>query len=150
MITFQEEPFAKFFKDGQALFVQHHKELALNQEKIEMEMDEQKYQALEDAKILFVLTVRDQGYLIGYLVAFIMPHMHYKSAGLMALTDMYFIRPLSRRGAGARMFIEFEKRMKARGVVQIMTSCKKHQDHSQLLEKLGWNNTDFTFTKVLI
>lgn len=150
MITFQEEPFAQFFRDGQALFVQHHKELAVNQGKIKMDLDEQKYQALEDAKILFVLTVRDHGYLIGYLVAFVMPHMHYKSAGLMALTDMYFIRPQSRRGCGARMFVEFEKRMKARGVVQIMTGCKKHQDHTKLLHALGWKDTDITFIKVLI
>jgi len=149
MITFQEEKFAPFFADGQGLFPLHHAELALNQDKIRMDLDAEHYQKLEDAGMLFVLTARVNGKLIGYLVAFPMTHLHYKSAGLMALTDMYYLHPDWRKGIGAKLFAEFEKRMRARGVVQIMTGCKRHQDHSKLLEILGWTNSDLTFIKVL-
>jgi len=148
--TFQEEKFAPFFADGQSLFPLHHTELALNQDKIKMDLDSERYQRLEDAGMLFVLTVRCEGKLVGYLVAFPMTHMHYKSAGMMALTDMYFILPEHRKGIGAKLFTEFERRMKERGAVQIMTGCKRHQDHTRLLEALGWTNSDLTFLKVLI
>lgn len=151
MLTFQEEKFAPFFADGQELFPLHHRELALNQDKIQMDLDADAYQRLEDAGRLFVLTARVDGKLVGYLVAFPVPnHLHYKSAGPMCLTDMYFVLPEWRNGVGVKLFTEFEKRMRTRGVVQIMTGCKRHQDHSKLLEIIGWENSDLTFIKVLI
>lgn len=149
-MTFQEEPFDPFFDEAQPLFSRHWRELALNQKKIPMDLDRGKYQALEKAGMLFVLTARTDGKLVGYLVAFPMTHPHYKSAGLMCLTDMYYIVPEHRKGAGAKLFVEFERRMRERGAVQIMTGCKRHQDHTQLLEALGWENSDLTFVKVLI
>lgn len=150
MITFQEEQFDPFFNEAQDLFREHWQELALNQVKIPMDLDRERYQNLEKSGMLFVLTARKDGQLIGYLVAFPMTHPHYKSAGLMCLTDMYYIQPEHRKGAGAKLFIEFERRMKERGAVQIMTGCKRHQDHTALFEKLGWTNSDLTFVKVLV
>jgi ribosomal protein S18 acetylase RimI-like enzyme len=150
VITFQEEPFGKFFDDAQELFCQHWKELALNQEKIPMDLDRERYETLEKAEMLFVLTVRDDEKIVGYLVAFPMSHPHYKSSGLFALTDMYWVAPEYRHGIGTKLFIEFEQRMRKRGVVQIMTGCKRHQDHTALFEALGWTNSDLTFVKVLI
>lgn len=148
--TLQEEKFAPFFADGQELFKIHHAELALNQEKIRMDLDAERYQRLEDVGMLFILTVRKIGKIVGYLVAFPMTHMHYKSAGLMALTDMYFIHPEHRSGVGVKLFTEFERRMRERGCVQIMTGCKRHQDHTRMFEALGWTNSDLTFVKVLV
>lgn len=115
-----------------------------------MDLDFDSYQNLENAGRLFVLTARAERKLIGYLVAFPTPnHLHYKSAGPMALTDMYYILPEYRSGVGAKLFTEFERHMRERGCVQIMTGCKRHQDHTQLLERMGWINSDLTFLKVL-
>lgn len=152
MLTIQEEKFAPFFADGMrdGLFERHHRELALNQDKIKMDLDAERYQKLEDLGMLFVLTVRQDQKLMGYLVAFLQAHPHYKSAGTMALTDMYWVSPDVRNGVGALLFIKFEKLMRERGIVQIMTGCKRHQDHTKLLELLGWTNSDLTFLKVLI
>jgi len=150
LITLQEEKFADYFRDAQELFPPHWRELALNQTKIKMDLDAERYQLMEDAGILFILTARLDGKIIGYLVAFPMSHPHYKSAGMMALTDMYYVLPEYRKGVGAKLFLEFERRMRDRGAVQIMTGCKRHQDHTALLEALGWTNSDLTFLKVLI
>jgi len=148
--TFQEEKFDPFFAEAQELFAAHYAELALNQDVLKMDLDPASYQRLEDAGRLFILTVRRDGVLIGYLVAFPMPHhMHYKSAGPVCLTDMYYIIPEFRRGAGAKLFVEFERRMRERKCVQIMTGCKRHQNHGELFTALGWTNSDLTFVKVL-
>lgn len=150
MIKFSEEKFADFNRDAQELYVLHWKELAVNQDKIKLDIDTERYQNLENIGMLFVLTVRDGQKLVGYLLGFPVTHMHYKSSGMMCLTDMYFILPEYRHGLGTKLFAEFERRMRARGAVQIMTGCKVHQDHSELLKRMGWENTDITFVKVLI
>ena len=145
----EPEPFDCLVADAGPIFVRHHRELALNQDVIKMDLDLERFRELERKDALFVLVARDAGKVIGYLLAFLLPHMHYKSAGLMALVDMYYILPEHRRGAGARLFLEFERLMRVRGIVQMMCGCKVHQDHGALFEKLGWTWSDKTFIKVL-
>jgi hypothetical protein len=149
-ITFQREPWGNFYPDGCKLFPQHWKELAVNQEKIKLDIDAERYAKMEELGMLYILTARRGERLIGYLMAFLMPHFHYKSAGLMAVTDMYFVLPEFRTGTGLRLFLNFEQRMRELGVVQMITSCKLHSDHTALLERLGWQWTDKTFMKLLV
>jgi hypothetical protein len=87
--------------------------------------------------------------LIGYFVGFLFPHPHYFGSGLWGMTDMYFVLPEFRNGVGVRLFVAFENELRARGCVQAVTSCKLHEDHTALLEKLGWTWTDKTFQKHL-
>lgn len=131
------------------LFPLHWRELAVNQHAIKIDLDREKYANLDRQDMVHLVTARSGTCLIGYAIAFIMPHMHYKSAGPMAMTDMYFILPEFRHGAGVKLFREFERSLRARGIRQAITSCKLHQDHTQLFEKLGWTWTDKTFVKLL-
>ena len=62
---------------------------------------------------------------------------------------MYFVLPEFRNGTGAQLFIEWEKRMRELGIVNLFTSCKIHEDHSKLFDLLGFKLTDKTFQKVL-
>ena len=149
MITIQCEKWLDFEKEARFLFPLHWKELALFQSEIPMSLDMQKYAALEQAGILLILTARDGARLVGYYMWFLMPHPHYGDSGPMGMTDMYFVLPEYRRGVGAKLFIESEKALKARGVVKAITSCKVHQDHSALFERLGWIWTDKTFCKYI-
>lgn len=148
-VEFQLEPWVKFWTEGQIIFPQHWRELALNQTKIQMDVDAEGYATLERLGKLLVFTARSEGRLVGYILTLLMNHFHYKSAGPMALTDMYFVLPEFRHGAGARMFLAWENMLREHNVVQAITSCKVHQDHSRLFEKLGWTHSDNTFVKVL-
>ena len=90
------------------------------------------------------------GKLVGYIVCFVMPHFHYKSSGLTALADMYYILHDYRKGGlGVRMFREMERGLKARNVIRAHMSCKVHEDHTKLFEGMGWTLTDYTFSKLL-
>jgi hypothetical protein len=149
-ITLEEEPWAKFWPDGQDLFPQHWRELALDQDKVVMDVDAPRYEQMEKLGMLNILTARKDGQLVGYIMSFIMPHFHYKSSGNMCLIDMFWTKPEYRHGTGARLFIEWEKRMRERKVVRLITSCKVHQDHQRLFELLGFRFTDKTFMKSLI
>jgi len=144
----QPEKWGDILPELRELFPFHWQEIALFKDKIQMDIDEPRYAKLEEMGALQVITARDGKKLIGYFVAFVLPHMHYKST-LMASTDMYFILPEYRNGTGAKMFIEMERVLKERGVKKAVTSCKVEHDHTALLEKLGWQWTDKTFCKYL-
>lgn len=149
-IAYQLEPWAQFFADVQPIFPLHWAELALDQDKIQLGIDNERYLAMEKAGILHVLTMRSEKRLIGYYVAFILPHVHYKEAGLMAFTDIYFVLPEFRKGpTGAQLFLEAERTLKERGVKKAYLSCKVHLDHSRLFEALGWTFSDKSFTKYI-
>jgi hypothetical protein len=148
LTTVQVEPWSAMVEEAKQLFPLHWREIAVHQETIPMDMDEARYLALEAGGMLHVVTVRSGNRLVGYCIAFVLPHMHYKTT-LMGMVDMYFILPEFRRGAGARLFLELERSLKARGVVKAISSCKVHQDHTALFEALGWKWTDKTFCKVI-
>lgn len=149
MVTIQVEKWATYYPDSKAIFPLHWRELALHQEQIPLSIDEAKYETLDKADILLILTARDEGELVGYYLWFLMPHPHYSTSGPMGLTDMYFVLPEYRRGVGARLFIASEAELRKRGIVKAITSCKLHQNHQVFLEKLGWELSDLTFVKLL-
>ena len=150
MITFQVEKWASYYPDAEPLMPQHWREMAMDQDRIKLSLDVPKYEQMEHNGVLHILTARDDGMLVGYYLAFIFPHFHYADAGLMAFTDIYWLKPEYRKGpTGALLFIEAERSLKARGVTKAYNSCKIHQDHTALFERLGWIPTDICFTKYL-
>ena len=135
--------------EAKNLFPLHWKELALFKDEIPMDMDEAKYAALEQNGVLLTVTARDKGRLVGYFTWFLMPHLHYASSGRMAITDMYFVLPEYRKGAGLKLFLESERVLREMGIVKAVTSCKVHMDNTPFLKKLGWQLTDYTFCKMM-
>ena len=150
MITFRVERWRDFVIDGQHLFSKHWEDVALDRDKIDLSVDNAKYEQLDDLGLLHIVTARKDGRLVGYFLGFLMIHPHYKEAGLMAVTDIYYLLPEARSGGtGAKLFIEVEKSLKERGVVKAYLSCKIHQDHTKLFTRLGWKPTDITFSKII-
>ena len=97
-----------------------------------------------------VVSVRKDGELIGYHMGLIVTHPHYKDAGLMSTTDMFYILPEHRKGGvGAKLIMAVEAAMRERGVVKAFISTKLHQNHTDLFEALGWEPTDTVFSKIL-
>lgn len=132
------------------LFELHWEELALNKDAIKIDMDVERYAKLDEMNMIHVTTAREDGNIVGYVICFIITHMHYRSAGEMALADMYWLRPEHRKGfTGLRLFQVMEQSLRDRGIVRAHMSCKVHQDHTKLFERMGWKLTDYTFGKML-
>lgn len=150
MILFTTETFEDFWRDAQHIFPVHWKELALDQDKIELGIDADRFSTIGKQGMLHIVTARDDDFMFGYYVAIVMPHLHYKDSGVMAFTDMYYILPEYRKGGcGAKFLIEVERTLRERGVVKAYISSKLHQDHSALFEALGWRPSDISFVKCL-
>lgn len=149
MITFQVEPLAKFYQDGQALFPLHYRELAMFQEQVKLDLDVGKYERLEKEGAVLICTAREDGRLVGYHVTFLLPHLHYASAGKMAHTDMYYVLPEHRSGVGARLLLFVEDEWRRAGAAKAYISCKVRQDHTAFFRALGFELSDYMFVKML-
>lgn len=137
-------------KDGEALFPAHWRELSLNQDKIPLDINYDLYVNADSQGIGHIVTVRDAAKLCGYIILAIMPHLHYKSSGPMAMLDVYYLLPEYRTGGvGTKLIMYAETTLRARGVKKIYFSTKAHQDNSELLEALGFRLSDKVFTKLL-
>lgn len=147
--TIRVEKWSDCLVEMEQIFPEHWKELARFQDKIPLKCDKERYAALEAAGVLLLLTARADEKLVGYFVAFLMPHPHYQGSGLWAITDMYFVLPEFRTGTGLLLFLAFEQALRERDITQAVTSCKVHEDHTEFLTKLGWTWTDKTFQKHL-
>ena len=151
MITYTQERWREFVKDAEPIFALHWREIALDQERIPMGMNGAAYQDIDDKGMLHIVAVRDEGKLIGYHMGMIVTHPHYKDAGLMATTDLFYILPeyRNRGGIGARMILAVEGFLRERKVVKAFIGTKLHQSHAKLLKAMGWTPTDLVFSKLL-
>lgn len=139
----------------------HFEDLSLDRAQIPLDVDEARYKWIESQGGLHLCTIRADSKLVGYFILTLIPHLHYKSAGLMAYTDVYYILPEFRKGgAGVRLIKFVERTLKLRRVshpvygedlrvVKMYLSCKLKQDHTEVFEALGFRATDKVFTKLL-
>lgn len=150
MLTFQVEKWLDCVDEMRPLWPEHWRELALNQEQIALGVDEAKYEQGEAMGCLHIVTARAGGKLVGYFYGMLMNHLHYRDAGLMCYSDVYFLKPEYRRGLNGVKFLRFiEASLKGRGVRKFYISTKAHQDHGRLFERLGMKLSDRVFTKLL-
>lgn len=149
MITYAVEPWSTFKAEAAPLWEAHWEEIAINRDKIKLEVDYASYDAYERLGVLHVVVARDAGKIVGYFLAFVRPHLHYASS-LSAITDVYFLLRSYRKGrTGIALFQFAEKSLKARGVEKIFLGTKKHLDMTPLLKRLGYVETETLLTKFI-
>lgn len=153
-ITYQKELFGKIMPELPEIFYAHWQEIALEQKVIKLEPDWNRYVALEINKILHVMTVRDDGILVGYYFGLVMPHLHYKSS-LTAWSDLFFVLPSYRAagngmvGVGYQLFKEVEKMLKNLGVQRHYVMTKKHLPLNMLMKRLRYKLVEKIYTRLL-
>lgn len=150
--TYQVEKWRAALPEMEPLLVKHWHEIALGHDKVPLDIARDKYQAMCDAGVLHIVTVRDDGMLIGYHVAIVSGHLHYLST-LHGITDVYFILPAYRKGrTGIRLFQKVEAEMRALGVKKLITGSKLHTadgNSGRLFEYLGYAATETVHTKYI-
>ena len=150
MITFQCERWADCVEEMRPLWEEHFAELALNQDRVSLRCDEDKFAQGDAAGCLHIVTVRSDRLLVGYYYGILMHHLHYRDSGLMCYTDAYFIRPEFRRGiTGVRFLAVIKRSLRDRGVVKLYMTTKVHQNHGELFARMGGIHSDDLYTWML-
>ena len=148
-VAFQVERVTDILDEVKPLLEMHWREIALYQDQFPLNPDYEKYKSLDAAGVVHIVTARIGGELIGYYISFIMPHMHYRDC-IVAMNDILFLKKEYRQGRTGMKLIAFaEQDLKRTGVKRIMMHVKTTHDFGQLLERMGFTNTERTFEKLL-
>lgn len=149
LITLQTEPYEQCRAEIDAHLLAHWLEIALDRDAVPLDKDDASYQQLANDGALHIVTVRRDGLLVGYIAGLVKPHLHYKST-LHAFTDVFWLHPDCRKGmTGVKLFREYERTLKARGVVKAFIASKVFLDMSPIFERLGWRRTEVVYSKLL-
>lgn len=149
LLRYGEEDYLKVLPELKELYPAHWEELSVTKERYPLDPDYETYERLARDGILHVITAREGGLLAGYVMAMVIPNLHYRTCR-MAVEDVYYLRPSHRKGyTGIRLFQAFERRMRELGVNRIVITTKVHLDNSRLFEYLGYNFFEKGFTKLI-
>ena len=148
MLIYEDVDGLQFLEEFKKVIPEHYDELCVTKE-FPLDPDWDSYQKLGQAGMLRTITCRLEGELIGYIIFFMQPHVHYKGC-LTAYEDVYFVKKEYRKGrVGIRLFQYAESVLKSRGVNRVIIHTKIHLDNSRLLEYLKYKFTDKLYTKLL-
>jgi GNAT superfamily N-acetyltransferase len=157
MLKFAVETWADIWRDGQEIFKQHYDELALHKEAMPMGLDNDFYTDLQARNFLLVVTARRDGRLVGYYMAIVVHHHpHNKDAGAVSTTDFFYILPHERKGGAGAKLLAFVGgtesllggELARSGIKKATLTTKRKFANIELMEALGWSNTDLVFQKV--
>ena len=96
------------------------------------------YRGCSKAEGLLLVTARENGDLVGFIVSFIAAHPHWKDVR-MAMTDMIYLEPSARKGRNFLRMLEFCKtQVKLRGASYFLASLPARRAHGKILERAGW------------
>lgn len=147
MITYALEPWARYYRDCQTLWLEHYDEIAVQKDRMPMRPDVAAYQGLEAMGALQILVARDDGRMVGYVVSIIRPHMHYADVQC-GFEDAYFLTKSHRRGMiGVRLISQAVRHMRAVGCKKAFFTTKLALDMGRIFEHLGFAQTDAIYSK---
>lgn len=148
-IKFDREDYYKVKDEIKPLLLENWEETSLNKQKLVLNPDWDLYEKIYRQGNLGIYTARKNGFLIGYFVVVVVPHMHYKDH-LVATNDILFISKEHRKGrTGTRLIQYAENDLKTFGVsiFNIVSSSKR--PIGKLLERLKFSNLEQTYSKYI-
>jgi len=141
------EEFSRVIDEAKPLLYRHWEEIALDKERVPLDPDWARYASLEAMGALSVVTMRQNGKLVGYSCMVVQPGLHYRGC-LEARMDIFWLAPECRgRMGGVRLFRAVERELQRRGVKRIYAGSKLHKDVSSLFVKLGYVPIERWFSK---
>lgn len=153
MITAQVETLDQAALDEmQPLFPTHYEEVSEHRMAgVPLDPQYDVYLSRSAAGQVLYVTLRDAGRLVGYLVSFVMPGLHYKSC-LTATGDIFFVYP-DRRGmeGGKLLFSTWIRECKRRGIRLAQIGIKsRHAKYARpLVEAMGFQEAEIMFWQFL-
>jgi GNAT superfamily N-acetyltransferase len=143
---FATETYAQWRADAAPLLHSHYEEVAVGN--APMDVDDAQFEWMCRSGMLHVVTVRDDGRLVGYHISIVRRHLH--RAVLSAYTDAFYLHPEFRGGRTAyRMFQYATDTLVRRGVRQVYSGTKLNRDIGRMLEHQGFKHVENTYLKVI-
>ena len=150
-MTYEHESYRTIAEEIRPLLRRHWEAIANDKEAVPLDVDEEKYRALDSAGLLVIITARVDGRLVGYIAAILSPHLHYRST-LFATFDVFWMEPEFRSGLnGVGLFTRMLLQLKAAGVVKVVGQSKVGggRDVSAIYRALGFEQAEILYTRTI-
>ena len=146
MIPYRVEKFTDIIPEFKDIIDKHCDEVSLySKEVAPLDPDWVLYENMDKAKLLFTYTVRVEQKLIGYYVAVVIRHLHYKQT-LVSDCDVFYLLPEYRKGlVGYKLISGAEKELEKMGVKIIILSAKFNKPLEALAKRLGHKPLDLKY-----
>jgi GNAT superfamily N-acetyltransferase len=149
MINYQVELFKDIYEEMYPTLLEHCAEVHKFADTMPLSPDKEKYQVMQEAGVLQIVSVRDSGKLVGYSVDFVTENLHYKEH-LYASNDIIFIDPAYRHTGIAKELFEFvHEKLKERGVTATVVSMKSNKTFKALCEAVDMEPFEVSYIKDL-
>lgn len=147
-LNFKWERFSAIARELPPLFALHSEELGE-----EADPNWESYLRLDNAEVLYVLTSRAAGALVGYIIFMVTPSLHQRSLKV-AIEDIYFLKKEFRKGWSAmRMFKKAELGLQKIGVGKVIlsqsTKFEGFERFDSFFKRLGFKYSGKIYSKVL-
>lgn len=148
-MKFALENLAKVRREIEPLLEEHWQEIALNKDIIKLNPDWRQYAKLDEINALRIYTARKDEKLMGYFVIVVSKSLHYRDH-LFANNDIIFLTKPARKGLTGFKLIKFAmESLQAEGVTKLHVNTKTHQPFDPIMERLGFEEIETVFSKVL-
>lgn len=147
-VTFQRERLAPILREIVPLIEADWRENGVDQGVVPLNLNLPVYLDYDLVGILQIITARDAGVMVGYVFAFVHPHIMHAGRG-WCIIDLYWLYPEYRKqGIGNAMLDACETFLKAAKVQVVQASEKIGHAHG-LFERRGYKATDTAYRKLL-
>ncbi len=148
-VKFQVENVAVWRDEGICLIGRHYEEIAQFKQVQILDPDWEAYERAESSGKVWVMTARQGGVMVGYIIMILSFDMHYRKM-FRATEDVHFIAPEHRKGIlGYRMLSLTKKAMIEKGCKTITFRTKANDSHGILFQRLGGVLHDLVYTIVV-
>jgi hypothetical protein len=147
MLTAAPESFIGNVPELRGLIHQHWEKLALDKDKVPLDPQWEIYFAREQAGELSFIVLRDQGKMVGYVILFIAPGLHYKTC-LTAIMDIWNVLPeYEKAWPVLTLWRAVGMELERRGVNRSFLGEKLHKPCGKLYKALGYEPVEMTYSR---
>lgn len=147
-VVFQRERLAPILRELLPLIDIDYQENGIADDRIPFKLNLEKYLDYDLLGILQIVTAREAGALVGYMMVFQHPHIDHDGCG-WAIINWYWIYPEYRGEGVGRALAEVTIGFLRTAGVRVVEASEKIAHKHGLFERLGFAPTDTIFRKVL-
>lgn len=149
MIKFTVEKLDTVYEEIQDLLKQHWEEIAVLKDTVKLNPSYDAYRKLEDSGKLYILTVREDGRLVGYYVSIVTKNPHYMDE-VWAINDIMYLHPDYRKAlTGYTMIRKAEEDLKKMGATVSTVHVKVAHPCDSLMNRLGYLPNEINYIRKL-
>ena len=147
-VTFQRERLGPILRQVLPLLRRDWEENGVDRDRVPFSLNLDQYLSYDLLGILQIVTARDQGALVGYIFAYVHPHIDHSNMGWAMLT-WYWLYPEYRGGGiGDAMLQSMEKFLRA-ARVSVVEATRKLDAQHRMFERNGYRDIDIVSRKLL-